>query len=83
MSNIVSTIHQAPNRVKYSMNGFVIALACYVSELTEEAKVASETIGAVTIDMNGTACKTPNIADQILKLQNRGSLGKKKKTVKC
>jgi 3-methyladenine DNA glycosylase AlkD len=83
IDRVIKTIHDAPNRVKYTMNGFVIALGCYVNELIDEAKAASAAIGPVTIDMNGTACKVPNIADNILKLAARGSLGKKKKTVKC
>jgi 3-methyladenine DNA glycosylase AlkD len=83
MDRVIKTIHHAPNRVKYTMNGFIIALGCYVSSLVADAKAASITIGPVTIDLNGTACKVPNIADNILKLEKRGSLGKKKKTVKC
>jgi 3-methyladenine DNA glycosylase AlkD len=83
MDRVIKTIHNAPNRVKYTMNGFIIALGCYVSPLVDDAKAASVAIGPVTIDLNGTSCKVPNIADNILKLEKRGSLGKKKKTVKC
>ncbi len=83
MDITIKTIDNASNRVKYTMNGFIIALGCYVTALTDEAKAASAQIGPLTIDMNGTACKVPNITDNILKLENRGSLGKKKKTVKC
>lgn len=83
IDRVIKTIHQAPNRVKYTMNGFIVALGCYVAPLTADAKAASAAIGPVTIDLNGTSCKVPNIADNILKLEKRGNLGKKKKTVKC
>jgi len=33
--------------------------------------------------MEGTACKVPSVVDNIKKIEARGSLGKKKKTVKC
>jgi len=33
--------------------------------------------------MGDTACKVPSAEDYIMKIDARGSLGKKKKTVKC
>jgi hypothetical protein len=33
--------------------------------------------------MEGTACKVPSAVDYIKKIEARGSIGKKKKTVKC
>jgi 3-methyladenine DNA glycosylase AlkD len=83
LKRVTETIHTAPNRVKKVMNAFVIALGSYVVPLTEDAITASEKIGTLTIDMNGTACKVPGAAEYIMKVKDRGSLGKKKKTVKC
>ncbi|HTD98960.1 MAG TPA: DNA alkylation repair protein [Mucilaginibacter sp.] len=83
LKRVTETIHSAPNRVKKVMNAFVIALGSYVTPLTEEAIAASKAIGTLTIDMNGTACKVPDAAEYIMKVKDRGSLGKKKKTVKC
>jgi hypothetical protein len=40
-------------------------------------------IGPVTVDMGGTACKVPSAAEYIQKVQKRGAIGKKRKTVKC
>ena len=37
----------------------------------------------VTIDTNGTACKVPSAVDYIKKVSDKGSIGKKKKMVKC
>ena len=28
-------VHTAPNRVRYVMNGFIIAVGCYMKELTD------------------------------------------------
>jgi len=33
--------------------------------------------------MGGTACKLPYSPDYIKKVQQRGTIGKKRKTVKC
>ena len=77
------TLHQAPNDVRYAMNGFVIAVGTYVRELTELAIQAGEKVGQVTVDMGNTACKVPYAPDYIEKVRKRGAIGKKRKTVKC
>jgi hypothetical protein len=83
LQRVVKTIHSSPNRVIYTMNNFVICVGAYVKELSEEAIAAANTIGTVIVDMHGTACKVPAAVDYIQKAQARGSLTKKKKTVKC
>jgi len=83
LQRIVKEIHSAPNRVRYTMNGFVIGVGAYIKELTKEAIEISKKIGGVYVDMGGTACKVPSSADYIKKIEARGSIGKKKKTVKC
>ena len=40
-------------------------------------------VGAVTVDVGDTACKVPDAATYIKKVGARGSIGKKRKTVKC
>lgn len=76
-------IHSAQNMVKRAMNGFVIAVGGSVPDLTELAMQIGKNIGIVTVDMGDTACKTPYSPEYIEKIIKRGSLGKKKKTVKC
>jgi hypothetical protein len=83
LQRIVKEIHSAPNRVRYTMNGFVIGVGAYIKELTKEAIEISKKIGDVYVNMEGTACKVPSVADYIKKIEIRGSIGKKKKTVKC
>lgn len=79
---IEKEIHNAPNRVRYTMNGFVIGIGSYVEALHDQALETAAKIGDVTVDMNGTACKVPAAADYIAKARSRGPV-KKKKTVKC
>jgi 3-methyladenine DNA glycosylase AlkD len=83
LARIVKNIHASPNRVRYNMNGFIISIGAYVTPLTEEAIAAAKKIGVVTVDMNGTDCRVPDAIAYIKKIEGRGSLGKKKKTVKC
>jgi 3-methyladenine DNA glycosylase AlkD len=83
LQRIAQTIHTEKDRVRYTMNGFLISVGAYVPDLTEEVVAIAYKIGTVTVDMNGTACKVPEAPEYILKVQSRGSLGKKKKTVKC
>lgn len=83
LDRVVKTIHDAPNRVKYTMNGFVISLGGQIPSLTEVAKTAADDIGKVNVEMGGTACKVPPARVYIEKIESKGYVGKKKKTVKC
>jgi 3-methyladenine DNA glycosylase AlkD len=83
LQRIERTIHTQPNRVRYVMNGFVISAGSYVRALTELALQTARKIGAVTVEMGGTACKVPSAPEYIQKVQKRGSIGKKRKSAKC
>ena len=83
LDRVGKSIHKAPNRVRYAMNGFVISVGSYVAPLTEYALQVAEHMGEVTVDMGDTACKVPSAAEYIEKVRKRGSIGKKRKTAKC
>jgi 3-methyladenine DNA glycosylase AlkD len=81
LHKVEKEISSEGNRVRYTMNGFVIAVGAYVKELTAEAMKVGKSIGPLTIDMNGTACKVPYAPDYIQKMNARGY--KKKKMARC
>lgn len=83
LQRVEKTIHQQPNRVRYVMNGFVSSVGIYVKALTKLALETGKRIGTVTVDMGDTACKVPSSLEYIKKAEQRGSIGKKRKTVKC
>ena len=83
LKRVQTTIHQQPNRVRAVMNGFVIAVGSYVQSLTPLALEVGEKIGPVSVDVGGTACKTPFAPEYIDKVRKRGTIGKKRKTNKC
>jgi hypothetical protein len=76
-------IHKAPNRVRAAMNAFMIAVGSYVAPLSGRAVAAARDIGEISVDVGGTACKIPFAPDYIGRVAKRGSLGKKRTTVKC
>ena len=65
------------------MNNFVICVGAYVQPLSAEAIATARKLGPVTVDMGNTSCDVPVATDYIQKAIDRGSLTKKKKTVKC
>jgi hypothetical protein len=83
LKRVQQSIHKSQNRVRYSMNCFVINVGCYVESLTELAIKTANSVGTVTVDMGNTACKVPSAAEYIKNVQQRGTIGKKRKTVKC
>ena len=82
LQRVAKSINQQPNRVKYVMNGFVIAVACYVKPLHKLAVDTANGIGKVAVDLVG-ACKIPFAPDQIKKFEARSAIGKKRKSPKC
>lgn len=82
LQRVAKSIHQQPNRVKYVMNGFVIAVACHVKPLHKLAVDAANGIGKVTVELAG-ACTIPFAPDHIKKFEARSAIGKKRKSPKC
>lgn len=79
IERVKNTIHQAKNRVRYSMNGFIIACGSFTGQFTEQAFVAADSIGKVNVDMGGTSCKVPAARQTIEKVISAGKLGVKRK----
>src|SRR5262245_4924926 len=83
LQRVEKSIHQQPNRVRYVMNGFVIAVGSYVKGLTKAAIETAKKIDEVSVEMNGTACKVPDAVAYIQKVAKRRGIGKKRATAKC
>ena len=83
LKRVENEIDAAPNRVRYTMNGFVIAVGGYVPPLTKQAKATAKRLGKVEVDMHGTSCKVPLAVEYIEKIESSGRAGKKRKTIKC
>ncbi len=83
MHRIETTIHSEQNRVRYTMNGFLMSVGIYIESLSNEAIAFSERIGKVEVNLGKTACKVPFAPEYIKKAIEKGQLGKKRKTVRC
>lgn len=83
LARVADSIGAAKNRERYCMNGFVIAVGCFVAPLSAEALKTARAIGKVEVDMGDTSCKVPDAAAYIRKLETMGRVGRKKKTARC
>lgn len=73
----------APNRVRYCMNGFVISAGAYVKPALKIAKAAAKQIGKVEVNVGKTSCKVPHATEAIAKIEKMGRVGQKRKATKC
>jgi len=83
LAKITKEIHGAQNRVRHTMNNFVISVGSYVTPLSKRAKEVAAEIGNVSVDMGDTACKVPLATAYIEKVEAMGKLGQKRKTIRC
>jgi 3-methyladenine DNA glycosylase AlkD len=83
LNTVVRGISRAQNRVRYTMNVFVIAVGSYVKPLLNQAKAAARQIGTVSVDVGDTVCKVPLATTYIEKIEAAGRVGKKRKTMRC
>ena len=74
-------IPSAADRVRSTMNLFIISVGGYVKQLTEEAMNVAKSVGHLNISMDGTTRKLSYAPDSIQKLVSRGY--KKKKEARC
>lgn len=83
LDRVAKNIHQSPNRVRHTMNGFVIATGGAVKPLTEKAIEVGKRNGKISVDMGGTACKVPSAPEYIEKMKKTRRHGNKKKMARC
>jgi 3-methyladenine DNA glycosylase AlkD len=73
LHQIEQSIHSAANRVKYAMNGALIAIGGRSPGLRKAATAAAKRIGPVEVDHGDTACQTPDAAAYITKTWERAA----------
>jgi hypothetical protein len=83
LRTVVAKVHEAPNRVRSTMKGFVICVGTYVAPLLKQAKAAAVEIGPVSVDVGETACQVSVATESIAKAEAAGKVGKKRKTIRC
>ena len=77
------TMSDAPDRVRYAMNQFVICCGTYIQDLGDRALATARRLGKVEVDMGDTACQVPEAESYILKSRRGQPVAPKRKTVRC
>jgi len=83
LDRIVNDIDDAADPVRYAMNRFVIAVGTYVKPLLKQAKQTAKALGKVDVEMGETSCQVPLASAAIIKVEKKGRVGKKRRTLKC
>jgi hypothetical protein len=83
LNSIPERIADSPNRVRCTMNGFVIAVGTYVRPLAPDAKLCADRIDVVSVDQGDTACTILLASERIAKAESAGRVGLKRKTIRC
>ncbi len=83
LKRIEESIAGERNRVRYSMNGYVITVGTYVKSLHAEATAVAKRIGKVQVFMGKTECKVPFAPEYLAKVKSMGRVGKKRQTARC
>ena len=79
LSRVASTIKAQPHRVRWAMNGFVVAAGSYVVPLHDLAVKTADEIGKVETSEG----KMSSPSDEIKKFAARSPIGRKRKMAQC
>jgi hypothetical protein len=83
LDRVVKTLKSSPDRIRYTMNGFVISCGTYIAPLGEKSIAAAEKLGKVEADMGDTDCQVPDAVSYILKSRRGAPVAPKRKTTRC
>ena len=83
LQRTAKSIHQQPDRLKWAMNGFVIAIGCHVKPLHKLAVETANGIGKIAVEQVGGCSTIPFAPERIKKFEARSAIGKKRKSPKC
>ena len=77
------TINGQPDRTKYAMNNFIMAVGISYMPLHEEAKKIAREVGMVELSVKKSPYQTTPAIEYIEKEAQKGRLGFKRKHVRC
>lgn len=80
---VENTIHDSPERAKYSMNNFIYTVAVSYIPLHDMAIETAKAVGPVEVNRDKTKSKFLDASANIQKAVDRGQFGFKRKHVRC
>ncbi|MDR2495877.1 MAG: DNA alkylation repair protein [Tannerellaceae bacterium] len=83
LERAADSIHDQPNRTRYAMNNFVIAVGVSYLPLHEDALDAALKIGKVKVSTEKGACSVAVASEAIEKAKEKGRIGFKRRAVRC
>ena len=83
LDRVAKKLKASPDRVKYTMNGFVISCGTYVAPLADKAIATAWALGKVEVDMGKTDCRVPDAESYIIKSRRGAPVAPKRKTIRC
>jgi len=83
LDRCAETLKSSPDRVRYAMNGYVIACGTYVLSLAKKAVATARKIGPVEVDMGRTDCQVPDAESYIVKSRRGQPVAPKRKSARC
>ena len=83
LNRVRDTIHNQPNRTKYAMNNFIMAVGISYLPLHEEAMKIAQEVGKIEV-LNGKKLYPTSVAAEYIQNQaDKGRLGFKRNHVRC
>lgn len=83
LEQVEQSIHQSPERTRYSMNNFMYTVAVSYSPLHDLARETAERVGPVEVDKDKPKSKLISAYDNIMKAVDKERIGFKRKHVRC
>ena len=83
LERVKRTIHESPERTKYSMNNFLYTVATSYQPLHDQAVETAKAVGPVEVNKDMPKSKLLNASENIQKAVEKGRTGFKRKYVRC
>ncbi|MEC0125586.1 DNA alkylation repair protein [Paenibacillus pabuli] len=83
LGQVQQTIHEAPERTKYSMNNFLYTVATSYQPLHDQAVETAKAVGPVEVNKDKPKSTFLQASENIQKAVDKGRIGFKRKYVRC
>ncbi|WP_128100334.1 DNA alkylation repair protein [Paenibacillus sp. DCT19] len=83
LDQVKDTIHDSPERTKFSMNNFIYTVATSYQPLHDQAVETAKLVGPVEVNKDKPKSKLIQASENIQKAVDQGRIGFKRKYVRC
>ena len=83
LEQVKDTIHDSPERTKFSMNNFIYTVATSYQPLHDQAVETAKVVGPVEVNKDKPKSKLIQASENIQKAVDQGRIGFKRKYVRC